>query len=299
MQSGKSPTTLRFPLFWQVTLSTTLLVFLGTSTLWAYLHFNLNDVLNRQADTFGNSIARQMAESAAEIILADDHLALNAMLTNMIEQNQHILRIEVQDHTDTLISSVQNPAAETHQQVAAYQVPIRFQDVIAGTLKLRLDKSPITQSIHETIKVMSILAAVTIFLLIGFGLFFARHLTQPLKRLQSVAEQVAHGDLQPTLPKCRNDEVGDLVRSFDQMLSGLRDKASIENKFSSYISKDVADDILANLNQQRMPLRLIRGSVLFIDIVGFTSLCERTPPREVSEILNQYYCMDMSILVIR
>ena len=289
MQLGRFFKGFRFPLFWQMILSTTLLVFLGTSMLWFYLHMNLNDVLNRQADTFGNSIAHQMAESAAEIILADDHLALNAMLNNMIEQNNHILKIEVFDHNNEAISAVQKNLPLVFEQAAQYQVPIRFQDVIAGSLKIRVDKSPITNSIHETIKVMSMLAIAAVSLLIGFGIYFARQLTQPLKRLQSVAEQVAQGNLQPPLPQSRNDEVGDLVRSFDQMLQGLRDKASIENKFSSYISKDVADDILANLNQKRMPLRTVRGSVLFIDIVGFTSLCERTPPTEVGDILNQYY----------
>ncbi len=289
MQPTSSKKGIRFPVFWQMVLTTSLLVILGTSMLWAYLHLNLNQVLTRQANTFGSSIAHQMAESAAEIILADDLLALNTMLGNMIKQNDHIIGIEVLDHTGETLSAAQSIHYGSLTDVSQHTVDIRFQDVVAGTLKLTVDRSPITESLHKTIKAVSMLAAMTLLLLIGFGVYLARRITRPLKDLQAVAEQVAQGELNPNLPNPLNDEVGDLVESFDQMLQGLRDKASIENRFSSYISKDVADDILANLNQKRMPLKQVSGSVLFIDIVGFTSLCEHTAANVITDILNQYY----------
>ena len=266
-----------------------LLVCLSTGALWTYLHFNLNTLLQQQADTYASTITQQAAHSAAEMVMADDSLALTAMLDGLVNHTNNIQSIHIYDDNGKLLSSAKRKLNTPEQTFHYYQNPIIFHDVEAGTIKLRLDNSAITQSLLTTKKILSVITLSTIFFAMMLSIFIARRLSKPLKKLQEVAQEVAKGNLSPDLPSYKNDEVGDLVRSFSHMLQGLRDKESIEHKFSSYLSKDIAKGILSDLNTSKKPLRDVYGSVLFVDIVGFTQLCEQRDPHQITDILNQYY----------
>ena len=60
----------------------------------------------------------------------------------------------------------------------------------------------------------------------------ARSLTAPIGRLADATRQVAAGDLDVPLPVTREDEIGRLARSFQQMTAGLRERAEMQ-KFVS------------------------------------------------------------------
>ncbi len=277
---------LRFPLFWQMMLAMSLLLCLTTVSLWSYLQFDLNQLLQEQTDTFAHTISQQAADSAAEMVMADDQMALASMLDSLVSKTQSIHSIAVFDHEQLLAQAQGNNNSE---QVRSYQADILFHDILAGKIVLSLDISPISDSLIATQKALGFIFMGIGLLALGLAIVMARKLTSPLKHLQEVVKVVAEGQLNPTLPTSNNDEVGDLIHSFNHMLQGLRDKESIENKFSSYISKDIAKDILSDLHISKKPLREVTGSVLFVDIVGFTQLCEKQSPQHIADILNQYY----------
>ncbi len=277
---------LRFPLFWQMLLAMSLLLCLTTVSLWSYLQFDLNQLLQEQTDTFAHTISQQAADSAAEMVMADDQMALASMLDSLVSKTHSIHSIAVFDHEQLLAQAQGN---NNSKQVRSYQADILFHDILAGKIVLSLDISPISDSLIATQKALGFIFMGIGLLALGLAIVMARKLTSPLKHLQEVVKVVAEGQLNPTLPTSNNDEVGDLIHSFNHMLQGLRDKESIENKFSSYISKDIAKDILSDLNISKKPLREVNGSVLFVDIVGFTQLCENQSPQHIADILNQYY----------
>lgn len=280
---------MRSPLVWKITFAMALLVCLTTGALWTYLHFNLNTLLQQQADTYANTITQQAAHSAAEMVMADDLLALTAMLDGLVSHTRNIQSIHIYDDNSQLLTHAKRTNSMPDQTLHSYETPIMFHDIEAGTLELRLDNRAITQSLLATKQVLGIITLSTIFFAMMLSIFIARQLSKPLKKLQKVALEVAKGNLNPQLPSHKNDEVGDLVRSFSHMLQGLRDKESIEHKFSSYLSKDIAKDILSDLNTSKKPLKTVYGSILFVDIVGFTQLCEEWAPHQITDILNQYY----------
>ncbi len=277
---------LRFPLFWQMLLAMSLLLCLTTVSLWSYLQFDLNQLLQEQTDTFAHTISQQAADSAAEMVMADDQMALASMLDSLVSKTHSIHSIAVFDHEQLLAQAQGN---NNSKQVRSYQADILFHDILAGKIVLSLDISPISDSLIATQKALGFIFMGIGLLALGLAIVMARKLTSPLKHLQEVVKVVAEGQLNPTLPTSNNDEVGDLIHSFNHMLQGLRDKESIENKFSSYISKDIAKDILSDLHISKKPLREVNGSVLFVDIVGFTQLCEKQSPQHIADILNQYY----------
>ncbi|OUR62260.1 hypothetical protein A9Q73_10510 [Bermanella sp. 47_1433_sub80_T6] len=287
MLTRLNPSKIRFPLFWQMLLAMTLLLCLTIFTLWSYLQFDLNRLLQAQTDTFAHTISQQAADSAAEMVMADDQLALSSMLQGLVSKTQNIQNIAVYDEQHRVLAQAQ--ASKTSDRVRSYEADILFHDILAGKIELSLDISAIRDSLINTQKALAFICIGIAFLALLTSIFLARKLTAPLKHLQEVVQVVAHGKLDPTLPHSNNDEVGDLIHSFRHMLQGLRDKESIEHKFSSYISKDIAQDILSDLQVSKKPLRAVSGSVLFVDIVGFTQLCESQSPQQIADILNQYY----------
>ncbi|GAA6133239.1 hypothetical protein NBRC116188_00280 [Oceaniserpentilla sp. 4NH20-0058] len=280
----------RFPLFWQILLTTAAILALTIGIIWSYLDSNFKSLLLQQSDTFAKTITQQAANSASEMLMASDKLALSAMLDTLVADKSSIQAMQIFDDKNKIIAQssltqVLPPSTNIH----TYTTPIQFQDVQAGKLVLQLDNSAITDALFRSQKVLGIIIISISVLALIIAAWLATHLSTPLKKLREATKAVSRGNLNPKLPPTRNDEVGDLVNSVDNMLQGLRDKESIENKFSTYISKDIAKGILENLHTNRTPLRSVYGSVLFVDIVGFTQLCEKVKPEEVADILNQYY----------
>lgn len=286
---------IRFPLFWQVLLAMTLVLCLSIGVLWGYLQLNFNTLMQKQVDTFAHTITQQAASSAAELLMADDYFALSSMLENLVRGSDNITAISIQDDTNTTVALATNSpingntANEVHS--INYQSDIIFHEVKAGSIQLSLDNSAISDSLTKALRALGMILIGIVFLAIVSSIIIAKKLTRSLKQLQVTTQQVAEGNLNPALPNANNNEVGDLIKSFEHMLQGLRDKESIEKKFTSFISKDIAKDILSDLDQLKKPLKSVNGSVLFVDIVGFTQLSERQSPQKIADILNQYYSL--------
>ncbi|MCW8840514.1 MAG: adenylate/guanylate cyclase domain-containing protein, partial [Gammaproteobacteria bacterium] len=90
----------------------------------------------------------------------------------------------------------------------------------------------------------------------------------------------------------RNDELGVLMKSMNFMGEGLLRKEQVEQVFSRYVSPQVANLAIADLDsmdQLELGGRHVTASVLFADIVGFTSMSENMTPQETSSLLNLYF----------
>ncbi len=66
------------------------------------------------------------------------------------------------------------------------------------------------------------LIAISLLTVLTLGTLLALLMTRPLRQLQAGAQRLAAGDLDHRLVQVRNDEVGDLVHSFNQMADALQ-----------------------------------------------------------------------------
>ncbi len=128
-------------------------------------------------------------------------------------------------------------------------------------------------------------AALVLALLIGIGL--ARGVTSPLQALVAGMGEVVRGNLRYRSKIARDDEIGFLARSFNDMVTGLEEREHIKGTFGRFVSHDVAEAVLSG----NVPLEGERRdvSILFQDIRGFTALSESLDPAALLKLLNRFF----------
>ena len=129
------------------------------------------------------------------------------------------------------------------------------------------------------------LVAVVGALLLGSGL--AGGITSPIQTLIASMQQILTGNFQHRIPVDRQDEIGVLAESFNEMAGGLEEREQIKETFGRFVSQDVADAVLSG----RVPMGGERRevSILFQDIRGFTTISEQTDPAQLVHMLNLFF----------
>ncbi len=76
--------------------------------------------------------------------------------------------------------------------------------------------------------------------------------------------------------------------SYKYLVEG-RKKEKIQTAMSKYISKDVMQNVVQNIDSIKLGGKRAEVTVLFADIRGFTSISEQLSAVEVTKILNEYF----------
>lgn len=62
----------------------------------------------------------------------------------------------------------------------------------------------------------------------------------------------------------------------------------LRSAFNKYVSADLVDEIIANPERVKLGGQSVELTVLFCDLAGFTSVCEKLPPQGVADVINLY-----------
>lgn len=126
---------------------------------------------------------------------------------------------------------------------------------------------------------------------IVFGLLavsrLVRSITDPVKQLRVALSQIRAGNLNVAVKIYDGNDLGLLQAGFNDMVSDLRERQDLRNLFGRYVGEDVARRAIETGTELGGEERYI--GVLFVDIVGSTRLAVNRPPREVVELLNDFF----------
>lgn len=128
-----------------------------------------------------------------------------------------------------------------------------------------------------------------VLLALALAVLLARRLSAPLVQLEAAARQVRLGSLDVEVPVRSADEVGRLTGAFNEMVAGLRQRDQIQGLFKRYLAPQVVDELIRNPEKAAPGGERRELTVLFSDLVGFTSLSEVLSPEELVEVLNGYF----------
>lgn len=112
----------------------------------------------------------------------------------------------------------------------SYVTPIRFSGVSWGAMQINFDTSEYEANIHQMYRQLLYISAFTLLAVLPIGYFFALWLTRPIATISEAASRVAQGDLNAHVMIHRNDEIGQLSLSFNQMVDALSEnRLRLEN----------------------------------------------------------------------
>ncbi len=123
----------------------------------------------------------------------------------------------------------------------AAKVSESFEDYV----QLRALKQPI---MRNYLLALLMIGLVVVLLASWFGIFLARGITVPIKLLAEGTHAVAAGDLNHEIPAVRDDEIGQLVTSFNQMTADLRmTNAELEQRrrYTETLLRNVSAGVVA------------------------------------------------------
>jgi adenylate cyclase len=136
---------------------------------------------------------------------------------------------------------------------------------------------------------VDVLVAVAVATTISLELtiLLSKSILRPIADLQRATEAVREGRYDAAVPVTTGDELGDLASSFNQMVSGLRERERIRKAFGTYLDEEVAEYILSDRFSERGVEREV--SVLFCDVENFTGFAAQAGATEVVARLNELF----------
>ncbi len=115
----------------------------------------------------------------------------------------------------------------------------------------------------------------------------ARANSDPVRSLRKAVADVGAGNLNTHVDIYDGTELGILQAGFNDMVHGLRERETIRDLFGRHVGSDVAKAALEGGVQLGGEIRDV--AVLFVDIIGSTTLATERPPDEVVRLLNQFF----------
>jgi adenylate cyclase len=135
----------------------------------------------------------------------------------------------------------------------------------------------------------TIAAAISIIFVLFIIRFVAGNMARSIRKISQAAEQVAQGNYGDPLSIRSGDEIGQLGKSFNTMVKGLKERDFISNTFGRYVDQKIAKELMSLPEATRLGGEKREVAILICDIRGFTPLSETLSPEVTISILNHYF----------
>ena len=144
---------------------------------------------------------------------------------------------------------------------------------------------------------ITMLALGTIALVFGavVAVLAAYATVHPIRSIRAGLRRVREGDLEDAeVAVWDTTEMGLLQAGFNDMVSGLRERERVRDLFGRQVGEEVAEQALQE--QTKLGGEVREVAVLFVDIVGSTSLAADRDPEEVVELLNRFFAVVVEVV---
>lgn len=191
--------------------------------------------------------------------------AFENKLTELDELNQRYKQRA--DHLLKMVQS-QQPAQEITDYYRSEVLPLGKQlDATVEALAeeqlqiMKEESKKNTGLVRSAISTVSFLSVIAVILAILIGLVISRLISKPIVKMAAIAEQIAQGDLTSEPFQVKNkDEIGNLVKSFNQMTDNLRSLVGQIRITSEQVAAS-SEELTASAEQSSQAAEIIAKTV--------------------------------------
>jgi len=291
------------------------LLFLTASLLGVVLVFHQRVSLDSLMRSMAGTITGEFASNSKIPLMQKDSLAMNLLIQNilrnpgitdayilnhdfMIEGHKDLIEVGHDYYRNKSIFSTDGPppwVAESEGTITIVS-PIVFKQTTVGYAVVLFSNEFIRERVQVAVRSVVLVAGIAIVIVSLVSIPMASGLLRPIFRLFKGTKEISLGNFDYQIPEKSNDEIGDLVRSFNMMASELKKKEVLKGIFDRYVSPQVADEILKEPDKIRLGGERREVTVFFADIRGFTSLSRKMLPEQTVEMLNKYFTLLTEII---
>jgi adenylate cyclase len=144
--------------------------------------------------------------------------------------------------------------------------------------------------IHKTGSVeMPILVVILVAILIGLPVMImtSRSISDPIGEVVDAMAEVERGQINTFVGVYERSEIGRLQSGFNRMVAGIGERDRLRDLFGRHVGADVARRAIEEGTSLSGDVR--EATILFIDLLGSTTLAASRPPQEVARVLNDFF----------
>ena len=129
----------------------------------------------------------------------------------------------------------------TNEHVMSISVPLRVNNQIEGVVRYSLSLKSIDNTVIKLVCFFILAGVIILIIALLLSLKFAESLIRPLKNLKQFANELAQGNYNIKLKKeeLHNDEIADLVRTFEHMAVEIDKSRKLKEEFISSVSHEL------------------------------------------------------------
>ena len=118
--------------------------------------------------------------------------------------------------------------------------------------------------------------------------------TRPIRALRRAMDALGEGDTDVRVTVDDASEIGRLQAGFNAMVEGLRERELLRDLYGRQVGVDVARESLERGTELGGQEREV--TVLFVDVIGSTTLAQRESPARVLALLNDFFAIVVRVV---
>ncbi len=180
-------------------------------------------------------------------IIAPDGTVLGESTHNREQMENHLYRPEVQEALNQGLGNATRFSRTAQQQTMYVAQRMQEGERVTGVVRVALPLAEVDASLTQLNGAIATATVITTLLAIGLALLIADRSTRPVRRLTTVVQQMASGDLSARLAPQTDDEIGQLTQTFNHLAEELQEQLSAlssERSRLAAILDHMADGVL-------------------------------------------------------
>jgi uncharacterized membrane protein affecting hemolysin expression len=216
-----------------------ILLILALCCYWLINTYTTQSLMREHADGMGNTLARQTANQMTELMLANDLISMNVVLS-ALTQDSSIVRVDVLNVSNEVIATSSTRAAspapiiplpfKISQIQSKYTASISLANSVAGSVILTLDLGYLETGLVNSLVLNS--AATLLLMAISsllISTYFQTLVNFPASLLAFALSQVREGKIETCPEPSNNNELSTAIRQFNATAEFLAQNMFLDN----------------------------------------------------------------------
>jgi len=217
-----------------------------------------------------------------------EHAVLGVAVLHVHGEEQWFGSIQDEDRTLVRTYSLHDNLVRLHSQHLWFAQHVQYASTPVGIVAVRYSQQAWSELSQRLLNRMMWTALLAIILSSGLVYWVVGRISKPMEALAGAAEKVAKGDYQIQLAAQGEDEVAEAMRQFNRMVNELAHKEKMRDAFGKYLNPKLVSEVFEH-GSVTMDNHRQEVTVMFADMVGFTSFSEDSEPEYVVDVLNQHF----------